>query len=488
MKQPTKQNISDKMGGDHHTSIASPPLISTFASQHSPDARSTQMPKQALDLLDIEFPIFEEATQTASHLLHIPICILGIPNGEVLVLKSATGLSRLGLMNPLARTRRLPLEDELASHVLREKQRLVLPEVAVHQPFTQSFLVQKYRINAYLGVPLLTAEGICIGLLAAMDVEPHDFSPEAIAFMELLARWSVSEYERYYLAKNLGEPGLVPVTTSEKKVVVEQTLLDTVRLVLMSKLTQEMRNPLTTITGMASMLSREIYGTLSPKQREYAEIVFNRSQVLLEMTNEVLELSSLGTSLQPLNPTSVDFEMLGQHVQKVLLPIAQENNQEIRLTVEPGSRLWMLDKDIVRQLLHYLIFSIIKLSGDGGTVRVHGSEREDCLNIAIWISHPWLGEGLSNSVVSMCQFLSDPEQEFDILSRLLIQATGHSSTVESSATSNGAGESWQKAESKSREVLSLLLSRYLIQHHGGSLTLQGDSEAGYRFLIVLPSA
>jgi signal transduction histidine kinase len=46
----------------------------------------------------------------------------------------------------------------------------------------------------------------------------------------------------------------------------------------MSQLTQDMRNPLTTITGMASMLSREIYGTLTPKQREYADIVHTSSK------------------------------------------------------------------------------------------------------------------------------------------------------------------------------------------------------------------
>ncbi|MBE7383275.1 MAG: GAF domain-containing sensor histidine kinase [Leptolyngbya sp. SIO1E4] len=481
------QSIPAGMGGSPHTLTSASPVLSTAVSQHSVGAEAVQIPQLAISLLDVEFPIFEEATQTASRFLDIPICIVGIPHDNALVLKAAIGLSQLGLMNPLARTRRLPLEDELARQVLQEKRRLVLPKIADHELFSNAFLVQEYGIQAYLGVPLLTAEGNCIGVLAAMDIAPHDFPMEAVAFMELLARWSVSEYERHHLSQKLTESASGPISAPKTRVAGEPTLLDTVRLTLMSQLTQGMRTPLTTITGMTSMLSREIYGTLTTKQREYTEIVHSSSQVLLEMANEVLELSSLGTSLQPLNPASVDFEMLGQHVQRTLTPVAKENNQEIRLTVEPGSRIWTLDKDIVRQLLYHLTFTLIKLSGEGGTIRIHGSERHHQLNIAVWVSHPWLGEGLPNSVLALRQFLKDSGEETNILSVLLTQAIGQAAPKPLESSLTESKDSQAQAILKSRETLSLLLSRHLIERHGGSLTLQGNPESGYRFLVILPS-
>jgi len=440
------------------------------------------MPPLAANLLETEFPLFEEATQTAAHFLKVPICMLGIPHGNALVLKAAVGLSQLGLMNPLARTRRLPLDDELAHPVLHQQRRLVLPHIT-QEPFTQSGLVQAYGIQSYIGVPLLTADGTCLGLLAAMDIAPGEFSTEAIAFMELLARWSVSEYERAQLSEQLSEatPPVAIAPPAESAT----SLLDTVRLTLMSQLTQDMRNPLTTITGMASMLSREIYGPLTPKQREYAEIVRNSSQMLLEVATEVLEISGLDNNVQPLRPTSVDFEMIGQQVCKGLASVAQKYHQEIQLTVEPGSRLWTLDRDVVRHLLYHLTFSVIHLAKESGTVRIHGSERDHCLTIAVWVSHPWLGEGLPNGVVSLYQRLSNPVEEAEVLSMLLAQAIGQAEAPAPApldASENGSVET----TGRSREILSLLLSRHLIARHGGNLTLQGNPDSGYRFLISLP--
>ena len=468
-------SISTRIG-EHPQFKPVSPLVSKTINHHAANMATAGVQQHVAGLLDLELPVFEEATQTASHFLHIPICIVGIPKGKELIIKAAIGLSQLGLMNPLARTRRLPLDDELANYVLREKRCLVLPRISECELFAQSSLVQEYNIAAYLGVPLITTEGHCIGLLTAMDMEPREFSAEAIAFMELLARWSVSEYERHSLSKKVTKPVTAGETT-------EAFSLDAVRLTLMSQLTQEMRNPLTTIAGMANMLSREIYGSLTPKQREYAEIVCSSSQILLEMASEVLELSNLGSSLQPLTLTSVDFELLGQHVCKTLISIAKENSQEIRLTVEPGLRQWKLDKDIVRQLLYHLLLTVLRLSGEGGTIRIHGSERNDCLNIAVWVSHPWLGEGLSSNLLGLRQFLSNSEEETKILPTLLAQVNGQTDT-----SSDPLEDSQANTVSSPRETLSLLLSRHLIERHGGTLTLQGSSESSYRFLVVLPAA
>ena len=269
-----KPSISCESEG-HFASTSATPLFPSSHSQHPNAVDTAKMSKVTNALIDTAFPLFEEATQTASRFLGIPICFVGIIGQDALILKAAVGLSRLGLMNPLARTRRLPIDDSLVKTVLERKRSLVLPHISDRDPAAQSALVQEYGIQSYLGIPLLTAEGECLGLLAATGVKPWEFTAEAIAFMELLARWSVSEYERQQLCEMLvASPEPRPMSAPANK----EGLLDTVRLTLMSQLTQDMRNPLTTITGMANMLSREIYGTLTPKQREYADIVRDSSK------------------------------------------------------------------------------------------------------------------------------------------------------------------------------------------------------------------
>lgn len=475
-----KQSISLET----ETYTAPRPVSSNFSPSPSHSAQSVA-PQQDTKLANVDFPLFEEATQTAARFLDIPISFVGIITSEALILRAAVGLSQLGLMNPLARTRRLPLQDSLVQAVLSTQRSLVLSEIAAEGTYAQSYLVQEYGIRSYIGIPLLTADGNCLGLLAAMDTQRRSFAPETIAFMELLARWSVSEYERHQLAIALAQPAPATTTTVSSASNSDGALLDAVRLTLMTQLTQDMRNPLTTITGMASMLSREIYGALTPKQREYADIVHTSSQYLLELANEVLELSSLDARMQPLQPTSVDVDMVGQHVERMLAPLLEQKSQELRLTVEPGSRVWTLDRDVVRYLLYHLLFSIVQLSGEGGTLQVHSAERDSSLNISIKMTHPWLGDGIPSAVAELHQKLENATQEMDLLTQLLARATGREESIPGRATELHDFET--KVEiMQSRETLALLLSRHLIERHGGELSLQGTPEMGYRFVIVLP--
>lgn len=474
-----KQIIS--LDSEIHT--APSPISPRFSSQvgASPSAaESCPLPT----LVDVEFPLFEEATQTAARFLGIPISFVGVVTQEALVLKAAIGLSQLGLMNPLARTRRLPLHDSLVETVLMSRQSLVLPDITEESAYAQSYLVGEYGIRAYIGIPLLTADHECLGLLAAIDVRPHSFSAETIAFMELLARWSVSEYERHQLAIALANPTAAAPTPPQSPGSNGQ-LLDTVRLTLMSQLTQDMRNPLTTITGMASMLSREIYGTLTPKQREYADIVHTSSQYLLEIAKELLELSGLDARVQPLQAAPVDVDMVGQHVERMLLPLLEKKSQEIRFTVEPGARLWNLDREVVQYLLYHVLFSIVQLSGESGTMQVHSAERDNSLHISIKMTHPWLGDGIPNAVAELHQRLTKAEEETELLTRLLAKANGREVRVLDGEAGNS--DFCPKTEIlHARETLSLLLSRHLIERHGGNLSLEGTPERGYRFEITLP--
>lgn len=476
-----KPSISIKSRQDISAKSTSSSFISSI-NAHSVSTEMLQQKETTNSLLEIEVPLFEEATQTASRFLGVPICFVGIPSQNTLVLKAAVGLSELGLMNPLARTRRLSLEDSLVKTVLQRRQSLVLPHILENAPYTESSLVRDYGIQSYLGIPLLTSEGTCLGLLAAVNVTPHDFATKAISFMELLARWSVSEYERYRLSDALSSSSEFVTFAGDRS---EMSLLDTVRLTLISQLTQEMRNPLTTIIGMSNMLSREVYGSLTPKQREYASIIRNSSQLLLKAANEAIELSALDACMQPLQPVSVDVDMIGQKVRQALLPVIETRAQEVMLTVEPGSRLWTLDRNILHQMLYHLIFSILQLSGEGGTLRVHSSERDNRLNINIRMTHQWLGEGLPSTVVALYQRFSTVQEETHILSLLLSRVTGRTHTSSTGSTDTKDFRQSQEVI-KSRETLSLLLSRHLVEHHKGSMELQGSSESGYRFSITLP--
>ena len=453
---------------------------------------------EELGLFDPEkSTIFEEAAQTACQFLAAPIGILSVLDQTHEVFKATVGLSRLGLMNKLADSRRLPRQESFGVHVIDSEQVFSLRNAAQHAAFSRSILVQHYGIRAYLGAPLITADGDCVGTLAIMDLIPRQFTPQEITFLELNARWCMSEFERRHLhqTQRVTSP-LHPLTASGSQASSADTAptstITSVRVNLISQLTQELRNPLTSIMGMASMLSREIYGPLTEKQKEYAEIVRGSSQNLLSLVDEIIDLGGLHNLGQTLNLAPVDIEMLGQQAFKMLDKVAQQREQTINLTVEPGSRIWMLDKGKVKQLMHHLVLSIIRLSSEGSAIRIHVSRKEKRLSMAVWASHPWLGEGLPPAVLSFSKLLSNPSGTLDpdFYESLMKLTTPVNELPQGmSSGDNLSGQSTASAtshSSASREGLGLLLSRQLAETHQGTISIQGSPEGGYRYIVTLP--
>jgi hypothetical protein len=459
---------------------------------------------EELGLLETESsPIFEEATQTTAHFLDIPICILGLMDLERQRFKSAVGLSRLGLMNELATSRQLSRAESFCTYVVDSQQSLSIEDTLAHPVLASSVLTYQYGIRAYLGVPLITSTGFCVGTLAVMDLAPRQFTDRDIKFLELMARWVVSELERQQPAGLQAVHPLEPSTPSPSS----SSIAVQLKVELLGQLTQELRTPLTSVMGMASVLTREIYGPLTGKQKEYLGIIHNSGQYLLSLVNEILELSTLKDNNQELNLASVDIEMLCQQAINALEQAALRREQQIRLSVEPGRRIWLLDKDKIRQMLYHLIFSVIQSSNAGSIVRLHVSHRGNNLNIALWVSHPWLGEGLpyteryTNPLISSGM---DIEEEFYVdhePSSAEAQGLNTVSVGLAAIELEGTRLAVSKLDKTERlfrkkaastpieephQNLGLLLSQYLVEMHGGQLVVQSISESGHRYIIDLP--
>ena len=471
-----------------------------------------------LGLLSSEsVPVFEEATQTASSFLEVPICILGLGVDNELWFKSTFGISSMGLMNQLASYRKIPLEESFSTYIIDSEQPLAIDNTAVDTVFAMSSLTQHYGIRAYLGVPLISSDGICLGTLEIMDTEPKEFTTKDLEFLALTARWCLREFERdraietQPLSENESKSPLSsisPIASTEKSNYlfaqgstesgtnnIHETNI--IKVKLLGQLTQELRTPLTSVIGMASVLRREVYGPLTAKQREYLEIIHNSGQNLISLVDEIVNLGVLGNQDTKVKLASVDIEMLCQQVINSLVDIGKQHQQSLRLSVEPGNRIWLLDKDKVKQALYYLIISVLEMSEAGGEVRIHVSRRNRALNLAVWLSHPWLGDGL-------------PQVEFYSQSVTKALAIAETQNVESTASSGMSDvllgnriltasalmtvinsekktiTTKKQTDRVSRDVLGLLFSCHLTELHQGKVIVQGSPEAGYRYIIQLP--
>lgn len=474
-----------------------------------------------LGLLEAEtIPVFETATQTAADFLAVPICILGFIDQNCHWFKSAVGLSRLGLMNQLATTRSLASDESFCTHVVKSQQFLAISDAQNEPDFAKSVLVQRYGIRAYLGVPLMDFSGNCLGAIAVMDLQPRTFMIKDIKFLELMASWSMSEFERNRLLKTINfstafPPPTLPLANSSPQPNNDSLFVIQVKLELLAQLTQELRTPLTSVLGMANVMGREIYGPLTSKQKEYIAIIQNSGQYLLSMVNEISDLGA-EESTPALNLTSVDVEMLCQQAINTLSNAAQRREQQVRLSLEPEhGRMWVLDKDKVRHLLYHLIFSVIQAATTGSIIHLHVSHKSNRINFTVSVSHPWLGTGLTQVDPYLEQSLvldgsyfpvaAPTENPSAINSQLYSEWTelttlpgqnpqplelslsGSDATKsESEAHSNSKDISLNKERHRSCESLRLLLSYHLARLHGGQVSVQGTAESGYRYVVSLP--
>jgi two-component sensor histidine kinase len=278
---------------------------------------------------------------------------------------------------------------------------------------------------------------------------------------------------------------------------------NSIKSLMLSHLAQELLTPLTTVMGMTSVLNQEIYGSLTSKQKEYLEVIQKSSRKLRSLVEEIVGVAQLDDSPSNLKVSAVDIESLCQQVINSLSPVSVQQKQEISLSLSPGPRLWLMDKDKVQIMLHHLVFSVIHSAGSDCVIRIHLSRKGPGINIAVWVFHPWLGESLPHAKL-YCdyllrrrkakysevnfgrkesqiaeQFSSLPRKEFN---RFILSFCELAAMVETL-------EKERKIEIGDyalREHLGLLLCSQLVEMQGGQLLIQGSSDSGYRYMLALP--
>ncbi|MEQ8956311.1 MAG: histidine kinase, partial [Coleofasciculus sp. C2-GNP5-27] len=127
-----------------------------------------------------------------------------------------------------------------------------------------------------------------------------------------------------------------------------------------------------------------------------------------------------------------------------------------------------------------------------GEIRLHVSRKIDTLNIAVWVSHPWLGEG----VPTVYEELTDVSLMGRESEKHKQNGKAESPGAATLKTPNLSSVSMSKTlmvngremllKTDSRESLGLFLSCHLAELHHGKLSVQGLSESGDRYIISLP--
>ena len=314
-----------------------------------------------LDLLNISsVPVLDEATQMVARFLASPISIITLMVNQEVSIKAAFGLSSLGLLNSLSTHRTIARNEAFCTYVVDSQQPFAIEDTLNDSVLSQSILVQKYKIRSYLGVPLIF-QNQCIGTLAVMSLSPFAYSQNSLEYLLLVSRWCLQEIEMGHLKKTIS-------LQSSKN----YFNLDTTKhLQVLHQFGEELRNPLTSIVGMTSILVQGVLGTMTSRQEEYLNIIYSSSQHINILLDELLNLINLPRQDNGTKLTLVNLEMLCQKVIQGVTPLANRKLQTLHCYTNNLDLILLLNRPTIYQALCYLIFVVLILSPSESTININ---------------------------------------------------------------------------------------------------------------------
>ena len=284
-------------------------------------------------------------------------------------------------------------------------------------------------------VSLLKSPGNTTYTLIVRDVS------ERVRHEEMLKQQAVS------LANTMSELKALNDELSERQADLERAM--TARSRFYASMSHELRTPINAVLGYSTLLLENIYGPLNEKQREGIERTHKAAKHLLELVNDVLDLSKIEAGKIDLRLQPVSFPSLIEDLFVTVRPLADQYGSSLKIEHTGDSIRIVSDPRRLRQILLNLLSNAIKF-GKGKPIRVALTRRDDNGVIVEVIDE---GEGIAPD---------DQERIFQEFVQL-----GKTQLTE------GTG-------------LGLPISRRLAELLRGSLTLHSELGHGSTFRLSLP--
>lgn len=165
----------------------------------------------------------------------------------------------------------------------------------------------------------------------------------------------------------------------------------------LATMSHELRTPLNAVIGYADLLLEETYGELNHKQRKSIEHISTGGKHLLELINDILDLSKIESGKMELQYDKFFVQDALRNVQYIVSPLAHKKNIQMEFSIEPDTLTLHADKSRFKQILYNLISNAVKFTPDGGLVKINVYKKDsgikvDVIDTGIGIHHEQLSK------------------------------------------------------------------------------------------------
>jgi len=226
----------------------------------------------------------------------------------------------------------------------------------------------------------------------------------------------------------------------------------------LANMSHELRTPLNHIIGFSELVVDQHFGTLNETQADYLKDVLHSSHHLLELINDILDLSKVEAGKMEIQHEEVELEPLLQSSLTMIKEKSLKRGIHLAFDMGPAPPVIQADKRKFKQVLYNLLSNAVKFTPEGGEVRLAAVEKPGSNG-----DGPYLEVSIRDSGIGVHP---------DNLERIF----NSFEQADSSTARNFEGTG-----------LGLALSRRLVELHGGRIAAESDGEGcGSRFSFTLP--
>jgi signal transduction histidine kinase len=220
----------------------------------------------------------------------------------------------------------------------------------------------------------------------------------------------------------------------------------------LAKISHELRTPLTGIIGFSELLLGGTDGELEPAQTEDIELIHRSGQSMLELVNEILDLSRIEAGRMTVEIQAVDLAGVSSQVIDTMRPIAHAKGLTLLSDILPHAVRVMGDPGRIRQVLTNLVANAIKFTPEG-SVAIRAKASGSLVEIAV------IDTGIGIALEAQDRIFDEFRQADETI------ATKY----------GGTG-------------LGLSIARKVVELQGGEMGLESRPGEGSRFWFTLPLA
>lgn len=310
----------------------------------------------------------------------------------------------------------------------------------------------------YYGIPLIV-KGEVKGILEVYHRAPLNLSSEQLDFMETLAGQAAIAIDNSQLLQNLQhsnaqlELRVVERTAELNRTNRELEHANRAKDEFLATMSHELRTPLNSILGLSETLLEQRQEPLSEQQQKSLEIIATSGRHLLDLINDVLDLSKIEAGKFDYYPQVIEVNALCQSSLAFIRGQATRKSIDVRYEEDKTVEKIHADPRRLKQVLVNLLTNAVKFTPDNGvvTLQVRSDANRDLIQFSVIDT----GIGIAR------EDLNKLFQPF--------------SQVDSSLTREYEGTG-----------LGLALVQRLTDLHGGSVEVDSKPGIGSRFTVNIP--